>query len=357
MADPSRTPQNALALQQAVDALEREPWRFDFYAAVHLFESLYPDKPALGRGKLPRQDVVRLGHDPSLSFANANVTRTFLGDGADKAVIYSRFLGLVGVNGPLPTHLTEYLLSRISNHDLTLANFLDLFHHRALSLFYRAWADAMPAAQAGRGQDDRFGNYLSALAGVNGESFRDRHTWRDNAKRHFAGLLGQQRKSAENLRRMLACQFSVPVDIEQFVGAWDAIEPAAVSKLGDANGFCVIGQSCVAGMRVWLAQGRFRVRVGPLRLRELIRYLPGNDDHRALIDAVRQYMGDEFVWDIQLVVRGDEIPATRLGRQGRLGMTSWLGGSRQQADNDEVVLRPDLNITNNKHGVRHERNI
>lgn len=55
------------------------------------------------------------------------------------------FFGLGGPNGPLPLHLTEYMRERQRNHaDPTSKRFLDVFHHRLLSLFYRAWAEARP---------------------------------------------------------------------------------------------------------------------------------------------------------------------------------------------------------------------
>src|SRR6478609_2460492 len=71
--------------------------------------------------------------------------------------LYVTFGGMFGPQGPLPLHLTEYARDRIINSaDPTFARFLDIFHHRMLSLVYRAWADAQPTVQFDRPESDRF---------------------------------------------------------------------------------------------------------------------------------------------------------------------------------------------------------
>lgn len=342
MADTSGSSRDSIAALAEIRALEAQPWRYSFYAAVHLFETLYPEKPLLGRAKRPRQDVVRLASAVRLAFANSTVASLDLSGGPEKAKLYSQFLGLLGPNGPLPLHLTEYAFSRAQTYnDDTLLQFLDIFHHRALSLFYRAWADAVPTMQASR-SDDRFGNFLSSFIGTRIEAATGTDALNDEAKKYLSGLFAQQRKNGENLERLLSVQFDVPVDIDQFQGTWAEFDEQNWTKLGVLERQNRLGISTVLGKRVWLTQNKITIRLGPLPLREFIRYLPGEMQHSALVAAVRLFTTDEFEWDLQLVLQQDEVPASRLGRQGRLGMTSWLGEYAKGVDNDEVRLRPDL---------------
>lgn len=341
MADTSG-PAHSPVATRLVEELQAEPWRYSFFAAVHLLEQLHTDRPRMGRTKLPRQDAARLKHETSMAHPSATVAKAEVDAQSRALAISTRFLGLTGPNGPLPLHITEYAFTRLhSEDDSTLVDFLDIFHHRALTLFYRAWADAHPSSQVAT-NDDRFARYLASLSGVGLDSAEGRTAWSDRAKSHYAGLLVQSHKSAENLQRLLSSQFRTPVTIEQFSGAWDSIPASEASHLGESNGLCVLGQSAVLGERVWMTQGRFRTRIGPMPLRDLIKYLPSGEYHQQFIEVVRQYCGDELQWDMQLVLKRDEIPATRLGRQGRLGMTSWLDPETSAVDNDEVVLRPRL---------------
>ena len=69
------------------------------------------------------------------------------------------------------------------------------------------------------------------------------------------------------------------------------------------------------------------------------RFLPGSESVRRLISWIRNYVGDEFRWELQLILKGVEIPGVRLGRTGQLGWSTWLGAKRFEEDADGLVLR------------------
>ena len=122
------------------------------------------------------------------------------------------FFGLFGPDGPLPLHLTEYARDRSRNHrDPSLQRFADIFHHRALSLFYRAWANSRPTISFDRPEDDRFALYTGALIGLGMESLRNRDAMPDLTKLHFAGHLSCQTRHAEGLASILSEFFKMPV--------------------------------------------------------------------------------------------------------------------------------------------------
>ena len=122
-------------------SLANEPYRFDFFQALRRLECLSTQSPRLGESASPQEDPIRLGQEPSLAFAPSTLSALQSGKDGRPPRLLVHFMGLLGPNGPLPLHLTEFARDRLRNSDdPTFARFLDVFHHRMLSLFYRAWA-------------------------------------------------------------------------------------------------------------------------------------------------------------------------------------------------------------------------
>ena len=162
--------------------LARTPYRLDFYQTLRRLECLYGHKPRWGRALRPVDEPVRLGQDPDLAFAPSALSSFEAADGAIPR-LQVRLYGLFGPNGPLPMHITEYARERLRHHgDATLCRFLDIFHHRFIALFYRAWAQAQPHVNYDRPKDDRFAGYIGAFLGIAPETMRSRDTLPDLAK-------------------------------------------------------------------------------------------------------------------------------------------------------------------------------
>lgn len=338
MARAARQTPDPVALQRA---LQEHPEAFELFEALRRIECAYPGQPRLGESTRPAEDPVRLGETPSLAFAPRDVDSFEPGvDGAPPRLRNLAF-GLFGANAPLPLHLTEYALER-KNHakDSTLTAFADLFHHRLISLFYRAWADAQPTVQRDRPEQDRFRLYMGALVGLSTAGLADRDAMPDRYKRYFAGRLLAQARNAEGLQRLLEHFFRIPVRVIEFVADWMRLPAEAHLRLGGSEEVACLGRTAVLGEYVWGAQQRFRLRIGPLSLERFNGFLPGGDTLRQLVAAVKTYVGEDKAWDVQLVLKRTEIPATKLGRAGRMGLSTWLGTPRRSADADQVVLRP-----------------
>lgn len=324
-----------------LDALHAQPDRFDFFDAIRRIECAYPDRPRLGRSTKPSEDPVRLGQTPSLAFAPRMLDRVERPQAGRPARIQGLFFGLFGPNGALPLHLTEYALDRqVNARDNTFAAFADIFHHRMMSLFYRAWADAQPTVQYDRPQDDRFGLYVGALVGLSTPHLDGRDAMPDRFKRFFAGRLLQQARNAEGLQTLLQDFFRIPVRVIEFVAEWMRLPGEAHLRLGQSRQVAALGQTAVMGESVWGAQQRFRLRIGPLDGSQFAHLLPGSEALEALVAAVKTYVGEEKAWDVQLVLQRSEIPTTRLGQAGRIGLTTWMGRPQRCSDADDVVLRP-----------------
>lgn len=338
MAGTARQTPDPVALLRA---LQETPEAFELFDALRRIECAYPELPRLGESTRPADDPIRLAETPSLSFAPCEVDQLEQGVDGRPARLRNRTFGLFGPNGPLPLHLTEYALER-SRHarDRTFVAFADMFHHRLISLFYRAWANAQPTVQRDRSGRDRFRLYTNALVGFATPNLEERDALPDRFKRFFSGRLVAQTRNAEGLQRLLGSFFRIRVRVIEFVAEWMRLPDSAHLRLGASEEVACLGRTAVAGEFVWGAQQRFRLRIGPMSLDRFNGFLPGGETLRQLVAAVKTYIGEEKAWDVQLVLKCADVPSTRLGQAGRMGLSTWIGTPRRDADADQVVLRP-----------------
>lgn len=336
MARHTRQAPDPVALEEA---LHERPFDFEFLEAMRRLECAYPDRPRFGHSTKPAEDPVRLAHAATLEFPPRSIERFEPGANGAPARLHGLFLGLFGPNGPLPLHLTEHAVDRQRNaKDPTLVAFADIFHHRMLSLFYRAWADAQPTVQFDRPQQDRFRTYVGALIGMAAPQLEGRDALPDQYKRFFAGRLVVQARNAEGLKGFLEHYFGVPVCVLEFMVGWMQLPADAHLRMG--GGMASIGRNAMLGAQVRGAQHRFRLRIGPLTLNEFNRFLPGGDALGQLEAAVKLYVGPEKGWDVQLLLKKEEVPATHLGQSGRMGFSTWMGRYPKPVDAGQVVLTP-----------------
>jgi type VI secretion system protein ImpH len=248
------------------------------------------------------------------------------------------FLGLMGPNGPLPLHFTEYARQRIRYMgDRTLAAFINLFNHRMLLLFHRAWSQVEPTAIQDRPKARRFETYLGSLMGTGLSEFQNRGAIADHATLQYVGWFADPVRSAEGLRAILSDYFEVPVALEEFQGEWLELPEESWLKLGGPPDVCALGKATLLGRRAYAAQSRFRVAFGPLSPQQYARFLPGRPGLTRVKDLVRAYAGDELAWDLRLKLRDDVSSQVRLGGIEQLSYNARLGKKSAATD---VVIDP-----------------
>ena len=320
---------------------EKDFLDYEFLPLVRLIECANPDKPRIGTSRRCQDDPVRFSHEPHLQFEASTITAFKQGVGTNPSRMTSRFLGLFGPNGPMPLHLTEYAFKREHQHrDTTMRAFADVFHHRILSLFYRAAITGEPAFSFDRPEQDRYSIYTGALAGFGPTEFRHRDDLPDVVKYHFAGRLALQTRGADGLLAILSCYFNLPVELEEFIGEWLYLPKKQVTALNGFRNAGLLGVGAALGGRVWSSDTKFRVAFGPLSLRDYEGLLPDGISMPRLLSAVRAYCGDELEWDVALVLKRNQVPTTRLGQYGKLGWTTWLSPKKQGGPVRDLNLRP-----------------
>jgi len=322
------------------EALRDRPFDFDFFQAVRRLESTHPDRPHVGCAARPQGDIVRFRQKVSLAFEPAAIAAYHPATEELPSQLVVNFLGLLGTNGPLPLSLTEYVHERLYNHkDKTLACFLDIFNHRMISLLYRAWACSQQTVSHDRPDEDRFAGYISSLFGMGPASFRRRDAVPDVAKLYYSGRLSSQPKNAEGLREILQDYFAMPVAIEEFVEQWIELPPECLCRLGGDAESATLGSTSIVGSRFLECQQKFRIRLGPMAFSDYERMLPGGDSVARLIAWIRNYVGAELNWELNLVLRRGQIPRICLGKVGQLGWSAWLGDAEFKTDVDNLVLQ------------------
>jgi type VI secretion system protein ImpH len=341
-------PQSGRTDPRLEDTLFEEGYRFEFFQAVRVLERLYPQKRAVGRDAKPGQEVARFRSHPSLSFPPSDIyeiKRPANGDGPAEMTV--AFMGLTGLSGVLPRHYTELLIERLRQKDSALRDFLDLFNHRLISLFFRAWEKYRvlidyERSASRREDEDPLSLALFDLMGLGTEGLRGRLGVEDETFLFYAGLVAQHPRSANALEGLLTAYFEVPVRTIQFTGQWLPLSDEDRSRLGAGESNSALGVNAVLGSRVWDQQAKFVLRVGPLVYVAFCDFLPSGTAFQPLVRLTRFFVGQEFDFDVRLVLEAAEVPRCRLGETGptapRLGWSTWLK-AREFAENaDDTVL-------------------
>jgi type VI secretion system protein ImpH len=335
MATQSRTTAPPLA-QELFD----EPYRFEFFQAVRLLERIYRDRNPVGHKDAGRE-VVRFRTRQTLSFPACEIhdlTQDADGNQGPPEMMVS-FMGLTGPLGILPHQYTELLMDRARYKDTALWRFLDIFNHRMISLFYRVWEKYHFAVAYERTGTDQFTEYLFDIIGMGTNGLRGRLSFKDQGLLHYGGLIAQHPHSATAIGAIAGDYFGVEANVRQFPGEWLKLEDN-VTSLGSANS--QLGVSTIAGTRVWSDQSKFRVRLGPMSLKKFKSFVPVGSAYKPLTDLVRLLAGLEYAFDVQLVLKKDEVPFAVLGGSAedgpRVGWTSWLKTREFTMDDDQVLI-------------------
>jgi len=322
--------------------LRREPHCFDFFQAVRLLERLRPEKKPVGEFAHPENEIARFRAHPSLAFPASQIQEAEWPEARAIRMLVN-FMGLIGPEGVLPNPYTSLIIERQRDGDHTLRDFLDIFNHRIISLFYRAWRKYRFDVACEVGERQLFSRHLLSLLGLGTEGMRDRQRISDDSLIYYAGLLSQRPHSAQALQQILSDYFDVPVVIEQFAGAWYPLDPQTQCRLsegGEQSGELALG--AVVGDEMWNQQSRVRIVLGPLSLARYADFLPDGQSYEPLRAWVRFFSNDEWDFEVKLILDREQVPACTLGADGisgpQLGWVSWVKSAPFQRDPGDTVL-------------------
>jgi type VI secretion system protein ImpH len=253
------------------------------------------------------------------------------------------FMGLTGPLGVMPHPYTELLVERTRYQDTALWEFFDIFNHRLISFFYRGWEKYRFAVAYERKEEDRFTEYLFDLIGMGTRGLRKRLDLADEGLLFYGGLIAQRPHSASSMEAIMGDYFNVQAQVQQFAGQWLKLDEESLSLVGVRN--CQLGINTLAGTRVWDDQSKFRLKFGPLAIQQFLNFLPVGSAFKPASQLVRLLAGMEFDFDIQLILKAEDVPSlvltTRARRRPMLGWTTWLKTREFAEDDSQVVLNAD----------------
>lgn len=389
-----------------IEWLFAEGSRFDFFQAVRLLETLYslhssevfsqddvdgsttvsfgtprPEMTQLSTLSVAApNDFVRFKSAVALNFPTSDISRVKLEDSRSKASVEAatepntktildraaqdtrplaemtvNLLGLAGALGPLDMPTTELIIERLVQNDTALKDFLDIFNHRLIALLYQIRKMHRIGLEYKAPGQDKISQYLFSIIGMGTDGLLWRMQVRDRSLLHYAGLLAQEQRSLVGLERILSDYFQIKVKGHQFTGQWYDLDASQWTRIGYEGQNQVLGRTAVvAGTRVWDAQAKLELHLGPLTYAQFREFIPTGWGFRSLCDLTRFYLGDTLDVSFHLILKGAEVPATRLSTAAdgpRLGWTSWLRGKNDTPDDSSVEIRlraPDSEFKSSK---------
>lgn len=348
-----------------IGKLVQKPYNYSFIQAVRLLErfsamqrpgAINFAKNPIARFLQPSTEAVRFHSNQSLSFPSSEIST--IKPSSDTATMRQwhmlvNFIGLTGSKGVMPYHYSELVLQRLKAKDKTLESFFDLFNHRTTSLFYQACVKYnLPLEYERRrlnplpgSEYDSHTQVLLSLIGMGTRKLTRRLYTNDESLLYYAGLFSSRVKSTIGLKQILQNHFSIPVQIQEFIGQWqDLIDDVRTMLPGFANprgqNNC-LGKSVLLGRKGWFAQGKIRIILGPLNRQQLNTFAPGTVTLNALNEIVRFYINFEYDYEFIMRIQRRHIPARITLSKGNspvMGWNTWLASAVKTAASSEETV-------------------
>jgi type VI secretion system protein ImpH len=332
------------------EQLLRDCRRYSFFQLVQWLVRERADAFSPGGVGPASRENIRFRANASLGFAASDVETVEPIPGPDGEAegryrVTVNFMGIYGPSSPLPTHFTEDVLWAGPEGE-GARDFLDLFNHRVISLFYRAWQKYRhPVLFDPRALDEVTRRTL-CLMGLGTPGMESGAGLPLVPLLRTAGLLGARQRSAAGLECFLASHFpGVSVRVQSCVERWERIPEADRMRLGRRA--TRLGVDACLGSQVRDRSSAFRIVLGPLSLPQFRRFLPRTDEYAQLVRLTRLYVTDPLDFDVILRMRAGEVPALKLSASADLplGQLSWIAPRGTDEGRAELPIRDQDPLT------------
>ena len=343
-----------------IKKIETAPWRFDFFQLVRLLEREH-SKNALsevGNFTPANSEALRFKTNPHLNFEPAPVKSVKPASEKNYKKIETNFWGLNGSSGTLPFHYSDLILQRMRNNDHALRDFLDIFNHRSLSLFYKAWLKHRPWLKHLH-KDSEFSKFNvnrheQLLKGLTGLAHQKTAAFNklQGAWLNYAGFASARVCSASLLKHAIEHHFDLRISINEFKGQWENLPLDVRSQLGSRHSAGinnVLGVNTILGTRCWNAQNRFEIEIIDIEYSQFMSLSPGSEKLHALYQLIKFKVGTELDFDLTLKVQKNKLLPAKCSSK----TPSQLGwNSRLKARSESGIRNNDIiKISVSRHGM------
>ncbi|MBD3183747.1 type VI secretion system baseplate subunit TssG [Candidatus Poribacteria bacterium] len=342
-----------------VNRLFQKGHRFSFFQAVSLLEKLYKDAAHPGEEGPLNQEKIRFHASSRQSFPASDISKVehIQRDDRDYVRMILNFMGLYGVDSPLPTYFSE-IISRVPDEDVdteeepdeeesgikALRKFLDIFDHRIYSLFYRSWMKYRYHLQFEPEAKDNYSRYLLSFLGLGTQDSQRIFGKKISRLIAYSGIMSQNTRCADGLAGFLSeYYYGVEVEILEFIPQWISIPDQYRARLNSRQPL-ILGEDTTIGHQIMDYNNKFRVVLGPISFEMLIKFLPGKRNFRELCNLIYLYTSRKLSFDVQFVMKKTEVPPLQLKSEddreinAQLGLTTWLG--EPQSEKVQLTLSP-----------------
>ena len=318
----------------------REFFRFPFFKAVSLLEHLLRNKKPIGSTLIPGEEVARFSVKPGLTFAPSDISKLEHTDSQRPVSMEVAFMGLIGPSGILPHTFNELAIERVYNKDGSLVAFLNMFHHRLISLFYLGWKKHKLAITYRPDARDKISSCFLNLTGLGTPGLLKNMDMPDDSFAYFySGFLSRTVPSVSSIESTVEYYTGEAVHIDQFIERLVPLGHEEQTRIGVANG--QLGTNAICGSFIWECQTKFRVNIGPMGCRKFLCFLTGGEMLKKINSLIRYLSGIEYEFELRLSLKKEEVPVCILGQATPvpplLGLTTWIGGQGVQYAQDQHI--------------------
>lgn len=310
-----------------IEGIFENAQQIDFYKAVFLVENQLKTADSsfrhIGYDSQPKLELIKFSVTQGLGFpgnAISKIESNGYSDNFHQVTMHISFMGMTGCSGALPQYYTELVLQRMKHKDMTMRDFYDMFNHRLISLYYRAWKKYKHSLNyvTTNGSYSPYQKILSLLAG--GESL---HQLR------CAGIFHRKVRNASDLEMLLRYYLECDVKIQQMVGQWQTLNPQEQTRLAGGGllegQHAALGVDAMLGQKVWDLSSQVNVVITCTRSEQAKQLLPGGLLHKVAKNILTDYLGHAVGYRLLIKAKYKDINTAQISKNSiKLGSSSFL---------------------------------